>query len=145
MLMANNTTQWCLYLNYRQQYTSKNTCWPLKERICTLKFPIDSAKSNMDTSGKMHTVLSKMKVLQLFFYQLRDQTSVNMFICQLLILGWKIVRFFTNFKMKISNANFFSENNLLWGPLQETINDISISSTILSIRLTKHCIHENVH
>ena len=39
---------------------------------------------------------------------------------------FSIFTFFTNFKMKILKANFFGENNSLWGPLQETINDISI-------------------
>ena len=37
--------------------------------------------------------------------------------------------YFTNFIMKIFKANFFSGNNSLWGPLQETINDISLAST----------------
>ena len=39
--------------------------------------------------------------------------------------------------MRISKANFFNENSSFWGPLQETINDILISSTVLSINLTK--------
>ena len=52
--------------NYTQQTTADNTGRPLKRWDVHLKFPIDSAKSNMGTSGKMHAGLSKMNLLQLF-------------------------------------------------------------------------------
>ena len=66
--------------------------WPLKGDTCTLKFPIDSAKSSVGISEKLQAVLSKKKLLQLFFINLRVQK----------------IEIFTNFKMKILKANFFS-------------------------------------
>ena len=91
--------------NYRQQDTAKNTGWTLERWNCTLKFPIDSAKSSMGTSEKMHAILSKLKLLQLFF------------------------------------INLESNHQLTWAHLQETINDTSIFSTVLSINFDlKKCI-----
>ena len=53
----------------------------------------------------------------------------------------------TNFKlkMKILKVDVLSENDSFRDSVEETINIISISLTVLSINLTKNGLYENFH
>ena len=59
--MTNNTLKWCLYWQLYALIYCQNMGSPFK------MWNLDSAKSNMGTSGKLHALLLNMNILQPFF------------------------------------------------------------------------------